>query len=68
MVGDGEETELEADTASAFIFNPRLEPLDFFRVLLDEYGIDVECRTKAEYLLALNAFLIERGEVRPTAL
>ena len=52
--------QLEADTASAFLFNPRLEPLDFFRVLLDEYGIEVECRTKAEYLLALNAFLIER--------
>ena len=52
--------QLEADTASAFVFNPRLEPLDFFRVLLDEYGIEVECRTKAEYLLALNEFLIER--------
>src|SRR5262245_1736472 len=52
--------QLEADTASAFVFNPRLEPLDFFRVLLDEYGIEVECRTKAEYLLALNEFLIAR--------
>ncbi len=52
--------QLEADTASAFVFNPRLEPLDFFRVLLDEYDIDVECRTKAEYLLSLNEFLIER--------
>jgi len=52
--------QLEADTASAFIFNPRLEPLDFFRVLLDEYGIETPCRTKAEYLLTLNAFLIER--------
>jgi general secretion pathway protein A len=52
--------QLEADTASAFLFNPRLEPLDFFRVLLDEYGIEVLCRTKAEYLLTLNAFLIER--------
>jgi general secretion pathway protein A len=52
--------QLEADTASAFLFNPRLEPLDFFRVLLDEYGIDAQCRTKAEYLLTLNEFLIER--------
>jgi general secretion pathway protein A len=52
--------QLDADTASAFVFNPRLEPLDFFRVLLDEYGIDVECRTKAEYLLALNEYLIRR--------
>jgi len=52
--------QLEADTASAFIFNPRLEPLDFFRVLLDEYGIEATCRTKGEYLLTLNQFLIAR--------
>jgi general secretion pathway protein A len=52
--------QLEADTASAFLFNPRLDPLDFFRVLLDEYGIEAECRTKAEYLLTLNEFLIGR--------
>jgi general secretion pathway protein A len=52
--------QLDPDTASAFIFNPKLEPLDFFRILFDEYGIEQECRTKAEYLLALNHFLIER--------
>ena len=27
--------QLDHDTASAFIFNPRLEPLDFFRILFD---------------------------------
>ncbi|HME69769.1 MAG TPA: AAA family ATPase, partial [Myxococcota bacterium] len=48
--------------ASAFIFNPRLEPLDFFRVLFDELGIEEGCRTKADYLLALNRFLIARLE------
>ncbi len=52
--------QLHGDTASAFIFNPRLEPLDFFRVLFDEYDIQEECRTKAEYLLRLNRFLIHR--------
>jgi general secretion pathway protein A len=52
--------QLDSNTASAFIFNPRLEPLDFFRVLFDEYGIEERCRSKAEYLLALNHFLIER--------
>ena len=61
--------QLEADTASAFIFNPRLEPLDFFRVLLDEYGIDARCQTKAEYLLTLNEFLIDRlGKNQKTVL
>jgi general secretion pathway protein A len=53
-------SQLQGDTASAFIFNPRLEPLDFFRVLFDEYEIKEACRTKAEYLLRLNHFLIER--------
>ena len=52
--------QLDASTASAFLFNPKLEPLDFFRILFDEYGIEERCRTKAEYLLALNRFLIDR--------
>ena len=59
---------LDANTASAFIFNPRLEPLDFFRMLFDEYGIDEGCRTKAEYLLALNHFLIDRLKKDQTVL
>jgi general secretion pathway protein A len=54
--------KLDAGTASAFIFNPRLEPLDFFRILFEEYEIGESCRTKAEYLLALNRFLIDRLE------
>lgn len=53
---------LDSTTACAFIFNPRLEPLDFFHVLFDELGIETPCRTKAEYLLALNKFLIRRLE------
>ena len=60
--------QLDASTASAFLFNPQLEPLDFFRVLFDEFGIEKPCRTKAEYLLALNHFLIERLERNQTAL
>ncbi len=55
-------SQLDRETLSAFLFNPRLEPLDFFRVLFDEYGIEKECDSKAEYLLALNHFLIERLE------
>lgn len=55
-------SQLDRETLSAFIFNPRLETLDFFRVLFDEYGIQKECQSKAEYLLALNHFLIERLE------
>jgi general secretion pathway protein A len=53
-------SRLHAATASAFVFNPRLDPVDFFRVMFDEYGIGDACRTKADYLLVLNRFLIER--------
>ncbi|MDJ0786652.1 MAG: AAA family ATPase [Myxococcota bacterium] len=62
-------SQLDPDTLSAFIFNPRLEPLDFFRLLFDELGIETPCHTKAEYLLTLNHFLIERLEKdQPTLL
>ena len=35
---------------------------DFFRVLFEELEIEVQARTKAEYLLTLNEFLIGRLE------
>ena len=60
--------QLEASTTAAFIFNPRLEPLDFFLLLFEELGIEERCRTKAEYLLALNRFLIKRLERSETTL
>jgi general secretion pathway protein A len=60
--------QLDPSTASAFIFNPKLTTLDFFRVLFDEFGIEKRCETKAEYLLALNDFLIERLERDQTVL
>ncbi|MBK7948602.1 MAG: AAA family ATPase [Deltaproteobacteria bacterium] len=52
--------QLDAKTNSAFIFNPRLDPLGFFRVLFEELGIGPACESKAEYLLTLNRYLIER--------
>jgi len=55
-------SQLDPHTASAYLFNPRLDPLDFFRVLFEEYGIETPCATKGEYLIALNRFLIERLE------
>ncbi len=60
--------QLDRETLSAFIFNPKLEPLDFFRVLFDEFGIEERCSTKGEYLLTLNRFLIGRLEQDLTTL
>ena len=61
-------SQLDSEMPSAFIFNPKLEPLDFFRMLFDEFGIQKPCRTKAEYLLELNHFLIECLKQDRTAL
>jgi len=54
--------QLDSKTVSAFIFNPRLEPLDFFAMLFSELGIKEPCVSKSDYLLRLNDFLIERME------
>jgi len=55
-------SQLDPNTLAAFVFNPRLDALDFFRVLFEEYGIATPCSTKGEFLIALNKFLIERLE------
>jgi general secretion pathway protein A len=52
--------QLDSKTNSAFIFNPRLDPLGFFRVLFEELGVGPACDSKAEYLLTLNHYLIEK--------
>ena len=60
--------QLDSTAACAFIFNPRLEPLEFFHVLFNDLGIETPCRTKSEYLLELNSFLITRLEKNETTL
>jgi general secretion pathway protein A len=60
--------QLDASTDSAYIFNPCLEPLDFFRLLFDDLGIAEKCTSKAEYLLALNHYLIDRLQSDRTVL
>jgi type II secretory pathway predicted ATPase ExeA len=46
--------------ASAFVFNPRLDVLDFFEFVLTDFGIPPKTRTKSGMLLQLNNWLIER--------
>ncbi len=52
--------QLDSKTNSAFIFNPKLDPLGFFRMLFEELGVGPACDSKAEYLLALNEYLIAK--------
>jgi type II secretory pathway predicted ATPase ExeA len=46
--------------ATAFLFNPRLDVIDFFEFVLTDFGIPPTTRTKSAMLLQLNRWLIER--------
>jgi type II secretory pathway predicted ATPase ExeA len=50
--------------SSAFVFNPRLEVLDFLEFVLTDFGLPPEKRTKSGMLLQLNRWLIERFRER----
>lgn len=54
--------QIDSKARSAYLCNPKLDTLDFFKMLFEEFGIGGGCSTKADYLLALNRFLIERHE------
>lgn len=43
----------------SYVFNPRLEPLDFLEFVLTDFGVEPVTRTKAGMLLQLNRWLIE---------
>ena len=45
---------------SSFVFNPRLDTLDFLEFVLSDFGINPTNRTKSGMLLQLNRWLIER--------
>jgi type II secretory pathway predicted ATPase ExeA len=74
-VGTGKTTLLKAllsdlSTASvttAFMFNPRLEPLDFLHFMMADFGIEVQARTKSQMLLQLNQWLLNRHRLGITA-
>lgn len=67
-VGTGKTTALKAalswfpeqEMSTAFVFNPKLEPLDFLEFVLADFGIPPRERTKSGMLLQLNRWLIER--------
>lgn len=73
-VGTGKTTLLKTALSSfsrnvvstAFVFNPRLEVLDFFEFVLTDFGIPPETRTKSAMLLQLNRWLVERYRAQET--
>lgn len=46
--------------STSFVFNPRLDILDFLEFVLTDFGIPPESRTKSGMLIQLNRWLIER--------
>jgi type II secretory pathway predicted ATPase ExeA len=67
-VGTGKTTLLRRALASldqsrvfsSFIFNPRLDVLDFIEFILSDFGITPQNRTKSGMLIQLHRWLIER--------
>lgn len=53
--------------ATAYLFNPRLDVLDFFEFLLTDFGIPFSSRTKGHMLQRLNQWLLERFRKGETA-
>src|SRR5580658_7874532 len=70
-VGTGKTTLLKTVLSSfvdqristAFVFNPRLDVLDFLEFVLTDFGIPPKTRTKSGMLLQLNSWLIDRFRV-----
>jgi len=46
--------------STAFVFNPRLDVLDFLEFVLTDFGIEPANRTKSGMLIQLNRWLVER--------
>ncbi len=51
---------LDADTESAYIFNPRMDAVDLLKAINDEFGIPKDHHSTKSLIDALNAFLIEK--------
>ena len=49
---------------SSFVFNPRLEFLDFLEFVLNDFGVMPSTRSKSGMLIQLNRWLIERYRQR----
>ncbi|HEY0565283.1 MAG TPA: AAA family ATPase [Terriglobales bacterium] len=74
-VGTGKTTLLKAALSSfqgssvstAYVFNPRLETLDFLEFVLTDFGIPIQHRTKSHMLVQLNHWLLQRYRLGQTA-
>jgi type II secretory pathway predicted ATPase ExeA len=54
------------DVAYAYLFNPRLTPMDFLQYIVADFGLPTTGKNKADMLLDLSKFLVSRGKQRMT--
>jgi general secretion pathway protein A len=52
--------------STAFVFNPRLDVLDFLEFVLTDFGLVPTSRTKSGMLLQLNRWLVEKYRMKET--
>ncbi len=57
----------EEQVASAFVFNPRLNPFQFLDYALSDFGVNCASRLKSAILSELNQWLLERYQAGSTA-
>jgi len=50
--------------STAFVFNPRLDVLDFYDFVLTDFGIPIKTRTKSGMLTQFHRWLVERFNAR----
>jgi type II secretory pathway predicted ATPase ExeA len=55
------------EVATSFVFNPGLDPSQFFDYMLADFGLNCDSRLKGQMLLRLNKWLLERYHVGGTA-
>ncbi len=60
------ETLRQKGIASAFIFNSRLNTIQFFDFMLADFGLPTEPRVKSQMLMRLNQWLVERYQAGGT--
>lgn len=56
-----------ANVATAFVFNPRMDALDFLDFMMTDFGLEVRSRTKSQMLVQLNQWLLSLYRVGQTA-
>lgn len=57
----------QEQVATAFVFNPRLNTLQFLDYMMSDFGVNCETRLKSQVLVQLNHWLLERYRAGGTA-